>query len=170
MKSGEHMTVGRFSYGKPKVWTFPSGAHLTIGSFCSIAEEVSILLGGNHRAAAATTFPLDALFDKDGLPPSETSRGDVAIGNDVWIGYGATILSGVTIGDGAIIGARAVVSRDVAPYEIVAGNPARHIRYRFEAQFIRDLLALRWWDWPIEKIREQAPWLMGALIAKEVLV
>lgn len=162
MKSSEHATIGRYSYGKPKIWAFPSGARLTVGSFCSIAEEVSILLGGNHNPDAVTTFPLDALFDKDGLPGSEASRGDVVIGNDVWIGYGVTILSGVTIGDGAVVGARSVVSRNVQPYEVVVGNPARHVRYRFDERFVRDLLALRWWDWPIERIREQALWLMGA--------
>lgn len=169
LQPSEHVTVGRYSYGKPKVWAFPSGGKLSVGSFCSIADQVAILLGGNHDPERLTTYPLDALFDKDGLAPSESTRGNVVIGSDVWVGYGALILSGVTIGDGAVVAAGAVVARDVEPYEIVAGNPARHLRFRFGEPVIRDLLALRWWDWPLEKIREQAPTLTRSLATvKEV--
>lgn len=156
-----YVTAGRFTYGDPRVITFPSGALLTVGSFCSIADDVTILLGGNHDPAAATTYPLNALWDEDGLPMHEATRGDVAIGNDVWIGYGVLILSGVTIGDGAIIGARAVVSRDVEPFSVVAGNPADHLRFRFPAHVRQALEEIRWWDWPEELIRRHASALMG---------
>lgn len=165
LKSNVHMDVGRFTYGAPKVLTFPSGSRLRIGSFCSIADEVTILLGGNHDSGRVSTYPFNALFDKDGLPPHETSNGDVVIGHDVWIGYGATILSGTWIGDGAVVGAGSVVSGSVAPYAIVAGNPARLLRHRFDEKTVRRIQELSWWDWPTEKIRERAKGLMN--LAKE---
>jgi virginiamycin A acetyltransferase len=89
------------------------------------------------------------------------TKGDTIIGNDVWIGYGATIMAGVTIGDGAIIATKAVVTKDVAPYSIVGGNPAKEIRKRFSEEKIKQLLDLCWWDWPIEKITEQVQNLTG---------
>lgn len=156
-----YLTVGRYSYGAPKVITFPSGGHLTVGSFCSIADDVTVLLGGDHGSTCATTYPLNALWEEDHLPMHETSRGEVVIGNDVWIGYGALILSGVRIGDGAIVGARSVVNRDVEAYSVVAGNPARTVRHRFERPVIDALEELRWWDWPLEMIRRHAAGLMS---------
>ena len=93
------------------------------------------------------------------------NKGDTHVGNDVWIGYRATIMPGVTIGHGAIIGACAVVTRDVPPYAIVGGNPARVIRMRFEADTVARLLTLAWWDWPMEKITRFAPLLTGDVAA-----
>lgn len=110
-----------------------------------------------------TTYPFTASapydFSSDwprakGMGGYPLGKGDVMIGNDVWIGYGATILSGVTIGDGAVVAARAVVTRDVEPYAIVAGNPARVVRKRFDDDTIRALLQIRWWDWPVHRIQE----------------
>ncbi|WP_279362441.1 CatB-related O-acetyltransferase [Xanthomonas sacchari] len=149
------ITVGRFTYGEArfKVWT--EAERIQIGAFCSIAEGVIIFGGGEHRSDWITTYPLRIAFGspgagQDGLPHT---KGPTIIGNDVWIGHGAMVLSGVTVGDGACIGAGAVVSKDVPPYAIVAGNPARLVRMRFDAQSVARLLEIRWWDWPIEKIR-----------------
>ncbi len=95
-------------------------------------------------------------------PPK--TKGDVVIGNDVWLGNGAFILSGVTIGDGAVIGARSVITRNVAPYSITAGNPAKLYRFRFDEQQIAELLKIAWWEWPFEKIKEAWPLLMSTNI------
>ena len=159
--SNEQMEVGRYSYGHPTILSFPSGARVRIGSFCSIAENVFIVLGGEHAAGRATTYPLNALWEEDLLPHHESTRGDVEIGSDVWIGFGAIILSGSKIGHGAIVGAGAVVSGEVPPFAVVAGNPARVLRFRFEAPTIQALLELRWWEWPEAEIRERAAELMG---------
>lgn len=161
LTSNDHMTAGRFSYGCPKVLTFPSGGRLEVGSFCSIADEVTILLGGNHNDRAVTTYPLNALFQSDDLPVHELTKGDVVIGHDVWVGYGVLILSGVRIGDGAVVGANAVVTKDVPAYAVIAGNPAEIVRYRFPPEVIEAVRASRWWDWPAEKIRERAAELMS---------
>jgi acetyltransferase-like isoleucine patch superfamily enzyme len=158
--------VGRFTYGAPNFKLWEECERVTIGAFCSIADEVVIFGGGEHRADWVTTFPLriafgDPLAGQDGHP---ATKGPTEIGNDVWIGYGATILSGVKIGDGAVIGARALVSRDVAPYSIVAGNPAQKIKMRFEDVQIAALLHIRWWEWPTDKIAACQAQLCGGNI------
>ena len=150
------ISVGRFTYGNPAFKLWGEQEMIEIGSFCSIAENVTIFGGGEHNYDWVTTFPLriaydDALAGKDGHP---TTKGKTKIGNDVWIGYGATILSGVTIGDGAIIGACSLVSKDVSPYSVAGGNPAKLIRYRFTEQQIRELLKIQWWNWPHHRIIE----------------
>jgi chloramphenicol O-acetyltransferase type B len=162
------VTVGRFTYGSPQLLLWDDSGRIQIGSFCSIAHEVAILGGGEHRTDWITTFPLRIAFDdplagKDGIP---FSKGETKIGNDVWIGFRATVLSGVTIGDGAVIGAGAVVVADVPPYAIVAGNPARVVRYRFSSSNIEKLLALRWWDWDIDRIKIITPLLCSTNIEK----
>lgn len=148
--------IGAYSYGRPKVRFPESGSKLTIGRFCSIADKVEILLGGNHRTDWATTYPFSALRALwPGAPETEEyheSRGNVTIGHDVWLGSGATILSGITIGHGAVVAAQALVTRDVPPYAIVGGNPAKIIRYRFDEDTIAALLDARWWDLPRERI------------------
>jgi acetyltransferase-like isoleucine patch superfamily enzyme len=148
--------IGEFSYGRPKVRFPESGKKLTIGRYCSIADKVEILLGGNHRTDWGTTYPFSAI---PGLWRSaartddyHSSRGDVIIGHDVWLGSGALILSGVTVGHGAVVAAHAVVTKDVPPYAIVGGNPAKVIRYRFDETTVAALLEARWWDLPREKI------------------
>lgn len=129
------LVMGRHSYGTPRVqaYTYNRDAKVIIGSFCSIADEVVFIVGGNHRPDWVSMFPFRVVFDlpgafEDGHP---ATNGDILVGHDVWIGRAATVLSGVTVGDGAVIAASAVVSKDVRPYAIVAGNPAREIARRF---------------------------------------
>jgi acetyltransferase-like isoleucine patch superfamily enzyme len=135
---------------------------LKIGRFCSFAADTSILLGGEHRLDAVSTYPFGIFVGGVARDVHELTKGDVIIGNDVWVGNGAVILSGVTIGDGAVIGARSLVTRDVAPYSIVAGNPAKHIRMRFDEATVRSLLQIEWWNWSEEKIKAEAPHLASA--------
>lgn len=155
--------IGKYSYGTPKIHFSNSGAQLTIGSFVSIADGVTIFLGGEHRYDWFTTYPLMRLFDslKD-VQGHPMTKGDVVIGNDVWIGRGAFIGSGVKIGDGAVIGAHAVVTKDVLPYSITAGNPARHIRYRFNDSIVCALLEIRWWDWSDADIERAGKLLLSS--------
>lgn len=131
---------------------------LVIGKFCSIACGAKFLFNSaNHALGSLSTYTFPIFFEEWGLdveriPDAWDNKGDIIIGNDVWIGYEALVLAGVTIGDGAIIGARAVVTKDVPPYTIVGGVPAKAIRRRFSESVIDRLSALRWWDWPEERI------------------
>ncbi|BBJ00397.1 acetyltransferase [Ferrigenium kumadai] len=153
--------IGAYTYGAPKIYQWDDSTRLSIGKHCSIAKDVSILLGGEHRTDWVTTYPFNKFFrEVDGITGYPHSKGDVSIGNDVWIGMGATILSGVTIGDGAVIASHSLVTRDVPPYAIAGGNPARVIRSRFPVDVVRKLQVIAWWDWPIEKIEEGVPLLM----------
>ena len=141
------------------------GDKLTIGKFCMIASGVTFIMNGaNHLTDAISTYPF-AIFGNgwDGAMERKSypTRGDTKIGNDVWVGYKATIMAGVEIGDGAIIAANSVVAKNVAPYSIVGGNPAREIRKRFTEEQIEKLLEIKWWDWPIEKITEKVQFLTG---------
>ncbi|WP_266157763.1 CatB-related O-acetyltransferase [Dyella silvatica] len=147
--------VGRFSYGSPIFRLWSDDERIEIGAFCSIADDVYIFGGGEHNANWVTTFPLRIALGSPlaGLDGHPKSKGPTRIGNDVWIGHGATILSGVTVGDGVIIGARAVVSKDVPPYHVVAGNPAVYVRSRFTAEQIDCMTRIKWWDWPLDKIK-----------------
>ena len=132
---------------------------LVIGKFCSIASGVCFLFNSaNHALGSLSTYPFPLFFEEWGLDARDVAdawdnRGDIVVGNDVWIGYEAVLLAGVTIGDGAIIGARALVTRDVPPYTIVGGVPARPIRPRFSQETVSALRRLKWWDWPRERIR-----------------
>ncbi len=130
---------------------------LVIGKFCAIAHRAKFIMSGaNHQMTGFSTYPF-LIFRQgwEGATPSPEqlpSRGDTVIGNDVWIGYDAAILAGVTVGDGAIIAARALVAKDVAPYTIVAGNPAEQRKERFPRDVAAELVKIAWWDWPAEKI------------------
>ena len=146
--------IGEFTYGVPSIAFDHGPGTLKIGKYCSISDNVRVFLGGEHRADWVTTFPFPQLFEEARhITGHPRSKGDVIIGNDVWIGLGVTILSGVTIGDGAVVGAMSVVAKDVKPYEIVGGNPAKHIKNRFSDELIRMLLDIKWWDWDHEKIK-----------------
>jgi len=149
--------IGVGTYGMPLVHDWHEGSTLKIGNYCSIANNVQILLGGLHRIDWITTFPFPAYIEEAAhIKGFGGSKGDVTIGSDVWLCTDCTILSGVTIGHGAVVACGAVVTRDVAPYSIVAGNPARHIRWRFESSQREALLHLKWWDWSEQEIRQQA--------------
>jgi chloramphenicol O-acetyltransferase type B len=145
--------MGRHSYGSPTVLTYlrDGPERVEVGSFCSIAAGVTFLLDGQHRHDFVTTSPIMGMGL--GLPAGQSGgKGPIIVGHDVWIGREAKILSGVTIGTGAVIGAFSVVAKDVRPYAIVAGNPAREIRRRFSDEECELLLATRWWEWPDERI------------------
>ena len=159
------VTVGANTYGVPDVYYWDDKTKLSIGKFCSIAEGVVFLLGGEHRIDWITTFPFNVKYaewpEAGNIQGHPSSKGDILVANDVWIGHGATITSGVTIGNGAVIGAGSVVTKNVDDYEIVAGNPARHIRYRFDEKTRQQLLHMAWWNWPTERIRSEIPGLMA---------
>ena len=143
---------------------------LVIGRFCSIACGAKFIFNSaNHTLSSLSTYPFPLFFEEWGLDRKDVTdswdnKGDIVIGNDVWIGYEAVILAGVNIGDGAIIGTRALVTRDVPPYTIVGGIPAKPIRKRFSEDVITKLTDIRWWDWPTEKIRAN----IGAIQAGRV--
>lgn len=149
---------GRFSYGSPIVRGWQSDPHFVeVGSFCSIARDVVIQTGGNHRVDWSTTYPLHEMFRLCNPSPGHpTSRGNVRIGHDVWIGEGAMVLSGVRIGTGAVVAARSVVTRDVPPYTVVAGVPAKFVRSRFVPEQVELLLESEWWNWPRHVIEGNA--------------
>lgn len=162
----KQFAIGRFSSGHLTVTDCTPGRTLTVGQFCSFAQGTHVLLGGEHRSDTVTTYRFGS------RPPfrdryshlaegNSVELGDVVIGNDVWIGAGTIILSGVTIGDGAIIGAGSVVRRDVPPYAVAAGNPARVARLRLPEEQIQALLRIAWWDWPLEQIEETIPLLLS---------
>ena len=138
---------------------------LIIGKFCSIACGAKFLFNcANHtlKSLSTYTFPLfyeDWELDKANVASAWDNKGDIVIGNDVWIGYEAVIMAGVHIGDGAIVGTRAVVTKDVPPYTIVGGIPAKEIRKRFSSDIIEQMQTLKWWNWSVDKIREFLPYL-----------
>lgn len=149
------VVIGRRSYAYANVRVYDRESNLVIGCFCSIAEDVVIILGGSHRTDWVTTSPLRIHYalahaGYDGHP---VRAGDTVIENDVWIARGATILPGVRIGSGAVIGADAVVTRDVPPYAVVAGNPGAITRYRFDEATRAALLRINWWDWSDDVVR-----------------
>ena len=142
-----------------------TGDKLIIGKFCMIASDVTFIMNGaNHLTDAVSTYPF-AIFGADWQNAMDGKtypyKGDLVIGNDVWIGYKTTIMAGVTIGDGAIIASNSVVTKDVEPYSIIGGNPAKLIRKRFPEDKINQLLESEWWNWEIEKITENVEHLTG---------
>ena len=136
---------------------------LSIGKFCSIACGVKFIFNcANHALSSLSTYTFPLFYEeweseKGNILSAWDNKGDIIIGHDVWIGYEAIVMAGVHIGDGAIIAAKAVVTKDVPPYTIVGGIPAREIRKRFDTMVIEKLLLLKWWDWPIEKIQRCIP-------------
>lgn len=147
-------TFGTGSYGLPEVHDWQEGSTLKIGAYCSIAEGVQIFLGGHHRSDWVTTFPFPVMLDEAAhIKDFNGTRGDVVVGNDVWLCSNCSILSGVTVGSGAIVAAGALVTRDVPPYAVVGGNPAKVIGWRFPEEIRAELLQAAWWNWPEAEIR-----------------
>lgn len=149
-----------------------NGDRLKIGRFCSVACGAKFLFASaNHTMRSLSTYPFPIFFEEWGLDAADIAdawdnRGDIVIGSDVWIGFEAVILGGVTVGDGAVIGARAVVTKDVPPYTIVGGVPAKPIRKRFSDEVISRLLKLQWWNWPEERIRKNLAAIQSGRIAE----
>jgi len=170
-------SVGQFTYGVQNINIYYWGtgnqtkdgtplnepAYLKIGNYCSISGHILVYLGGNHHYEWATQYPFGHvnrhIFNSVDGKNHPWTKGNVIIGNDVWIGTYTTIHSGVTIGDGAIIASNSVITRDVAPYSIVGGNPAKHIKYRFEKEIIENLLDYKWWDLEPYVVNHIAPLL-----------
>jgi acetyltransferase-like isoleucine patch superfamily enzyme len=150
--------VGDFTYGHEaiQVMSWGEGAKVSIGKFCSIAQEVQIFLGGNHNSEWVSTYPFghinEEVFGDKKTLGHPTSNGNVSIGHDVWLGYGVTIMSGVSVGSGAIVAANSHVVKNIPDYEIWGGNPARKIRSRFPAEIGERLLQIGWWNYPVDKI------------------
>ena len=157
----DNFIIGDYTYGKPNVYDWNEGSRLIIGRYTSIADEVTILLGGNHHTDWISTYPFPALSEYwpegSSIQGHPWTKGDIVIGHDVWVGNGATIVSGVTVGDGAVIAARSVVTKDIPPYAIVGGNPAKIIKMRFPEEVVDTLREIQWWDWPELAIREHIP-------------
>ncbi|GAL96068.1 hypothetical protein ATR1_011c0001, partial [Acetobacter tropicalis] len=158
-----HMKIGDHTYGIPDIIDGPHG-EVVIGKFCSIAVGVSIV-AANHNMNFASTYPFKTIWNEQwrflGDILDHTSKGKTTIGNDVWIGKSAFIMNGVKIGSGAVIGAGSVVTKDIPPYAIVGGNPAKLLRFRFGEHIINKLLQIKWWDWEDEKIDDFLPLIMS---------
>jgi acetyltransferase-like isoleucine patch superfamily enzyme len=166
------VSMGKFVSGKGKysMKIFGGAAKLEIGNWVSLGSGLEVLLGGEHNTKNVSTSQdfvilsasiknMPNIFTK--APDAHNSKGDVKIGNDVWIGKNASILGGVTIGDGAVVGAFSVVTKDVPPYAIVAGNPAKLIHMRFDDETISQLLKIKWWTWSSQRIKENAALLQS---------
>jgi len=168
------MIVGRYSYGTEniKVWHYgdQTKSKIVIGHFCSIGANINMYLNENHRYDWVTTYPFGLIHQNifknynkniEFLHSMSRGNGDIIVGNDVWIGSGASIMSGVTVGDGAVIAAHSHVVMNVEPYSIVGGNPAKHIKYRFNEEQIQKLLEIKWWNLQDSEINKNIPLLLS---------
>lgn len=158
-----NISVGAYTYGVPILRIFEPDEKISIGKFCSIADNVQIFSGGNHRPDWVTTYPFNKIISEfniiEGHP---ATKGPVIIGNDVWLGSACKIMSGVTIGDGAVVAANALVTKDVPAYAIVGGVPAKVIDYRFNEEIRKKLLEIKWWDWEDKDIFHAVPLLQSS--------
>ncbi len=163
----DYVSIGRHSYGldRNSFAGLSPDAPISVGQFCSVGPEVIIFSKADHPLDLPSTFPFRTLLADVGQNVDAVTKGAVVIGNDVWIGARAMILSGVTVGHGAAIAAGAVVSSDVPDYAIVGGVPAKVISYRFSPDQIKALLAIAWWDWPLEKIKAHDKEFYGSIDA-----
>ena len=169
----QRVTVGRYTYPNPPPVVYYVGdtTKVHIGAFTSIAAGAELLMGGEHNIDWVTTFPLRIRMNLPGflLDGQPSSKGDINVGNDVWLGRHSRVMSGVTIGDGAVVAAGAIVSKDVPPYAVVGGVPAKLLRFRFEPAQIQALLRIKWWEWPDELIRARAGDLSSPSIDEFIL-
>lgn len=160
------LTIGKHTYGS--VERRGDMNNINIGAFCSIASNVVVDGGFNHQAKWISTFPFNSRMGFD-VPHNSVCKGDINIGSDVWICENVLIMSGVTIGHGAIIGANSIVTKDVEPYTIVAGNPAKIIKKRFYEKQIRTLLEIKWWEWEDSMIQDNCDLLMSDNLTNFIL-
>jgi virginiamycin A acetyltransferase len=151
--------IGEFTYFSPTLSlnAWKPGERIVIGKFCSIGEHVVIATGGMRRTDLAALFPFDHEIYR--------TTPDTTIGHDVWIGMASMVVGGVQVGHGAVLATGSVVLTDVPPFAIVAGNPARVVRYRFSEEMVKRLLRIAWWDWPIEKIAANRSWFFEPIDA-----
>lgn len=160
LKRRGRIVYGNRTYGLPTVYTFVHDeTKLLVGNYTAVGG--SFLLGGVHRADHVTSFPLRIYLGmegagEDGVPGK---RGDIVLGSDVWTGFGCWVMPGVTIGDGAVVATGSVVTKDVPPYAIVGGSPARVLKYRHTPEQIEALLDIKWWDWPDAEVEAAVPYL-----------
>jgi acetyltransferase-like isoleucine patch superfamily enzyme len=151
------LVMGNMSYYAPNVVKYQGDTgRVIIGNFASVAPDADFYVGGLHRTEWVSQYGLRAMLDLPGAHEDGFThgRGDIVVGSDTWVTNGCTVMSGVTIGDGAVVGTKAVVAKDVRPYAIVVGNPARELRRRFSDAQIEALLRIRWFDWPTEKVKQ----------------
>jgi acetyltransferase-like isoleucine patch superfamily enzyme len=138
--------LGKHSYGNINVLRWGCADNVVVGKYCSVAAGCTVLLDGNHNIKSFSSFPFKEIFGWNECPKNNWGKKTPTIGNDVWIGNNVTIYSGADIGDGAAIAGNSIVTKSVPPYAVVAGNPARIIKYRFNPCQVQDLLRLKWWD------------------------
>lgn len=150
------LTMGTASYFTPTIHGGAAGGHVTIGSYCSIAYEVEMLLEASSIRTGAVAAAAPRLVGHPAAPDEPEAPAEIVVGSDVWLGRGSKLVSGVTIGDGAVVAAYSVVTTDVRPYAIVAGNPAREIGRRFDDDVVDALLQIKWWEWPVGTVRDRA--------------
>jgi virginiamycin A acetyltransferase len=177
-----NIVVGEYSYyddpegpeqfeSKCVLYHFPFiGDKLVIGKFCALARGLRFIMNGaNHQISGFSTYPFyifgNGWESVTPQPEDVPYKGDTVIGNDVWLGYDVLVMPGVKIGHGAIVAARSVVVNDVPPYSLVGGNPAKVIKQRFPDEVVNELLAIKWWDWPVDKITRNLPAIVGADLA-----
>jgi acetyltransferase-like isoleucine patch superfamily enzyme len=162
-KAQEHiaegtLVMGNMSYYAPNVIKFKGDTgRVIIGNFASVAPDADFYVGGLHRVEWVSLYGLRAMLELPGAYEDGFThgRGDIVVGSDTWVTNGCTVMSGVTIGDGAVVGTKAVVAKDVRPYAIVVGNPAKEIGRRFSDEQVEALLRIKWWDWPTELVKER---------------
>lgn len=149
------MELGQYSYGTAIIHQWTRNDKVKTGKFCSLAYNIHIYIDGNHHYDTFSTYPFRELFNWTECPVNNWGKETPIIGNDVWIGDNVVIYSGCNIGDGSVVAGQSVVTKSVPPYAIVAGNPARIVKYRFDETTIQQLLKYKWWDLPLDIIRNR---------------